>query len=294
MDNIDFSKIYSPSKIKTFENCPQQYQFEYLHPIYKSLKNKLKKLPHNIWSFYTVGHAVHDAITLFYYLPLTQRTQNNLLLRLRQTWRSEAMPNKKMPLGKWGGFKTIDEEREAYREAQNMLKNFYTICDKNPDILFLPTNDFRKSIEDYKNLIVHLNKDYDISGKFDLIIKTDNKKLHIIDFKTGKSEEKDDFQLRFYRVLAEKRFNIPVDKVSFYYLRKGDKVDFDMNLINIDYAKNGILAKIEEIVSIATFNTRPSKLCRYCVLKTYCPGKEEVNKILQNTKENEYPDDLPF
>src|SRR5918912_462716 len=105
------------------------------------------------------------------------------------------MRNKKPPLGKWGGFQTLEEEREYYREAQNMLRNFYKICETNPDIAFLPTQDLKRSIEGYKNLITHINDSFDISGKFDLILKTSGR-LHIIDFKTSKKEESDFFQLR--------------------------------------------------------------------------------------------------
>lgn len=291
--DIDFSKIYSPSRLKLFIQCAQQYFFAYVDPIYSKLKNKLKKMPENIWKFNTLGKAVHNAITLFYYLPLEKRTEGNLLLQLRLTWQSEAMPNKKLPLEKWGGFKSVDEERESYREAQEMLKNFYKICETNPDIIFLPTNDFRKSIEDYKNLITNLSENYDISGKFDLVIKSDDS-LHIIDFKTSKKEDGDNFQLRFYKVLAEEKFKIPVEKVSFYLLRIGQKIDFDLSNISIRDIKNEILDKIEMIKSTVKFDPKPSRLCKYCVFKTFCPAKKEVEGIIKNTSGEDYLDDLPF
>jgi ATP-dependent exoDNAse (exonuclease V) beta subunit len=144
---------------------------------------------------------------------------------LKTTWESKVVRNKKPPLGKWGGFTTVEEERKSYKEAQAMLRNFYKLCDANPGIAFLPAQDLKRSIEDYKNLITHLNDNYDISGKFDLIVKAGDR-LHIIDFKTSKKEESDFFQLRFYKVLAEEKFKIPVERVSFYYLRTGIKTDF--------------------------------------------------------------------
>jgi PD-(D/E)XK nuclease superfamily len=293
-DNIDYTKIYSPAKLKMFKRCPKEYEFSYLDPIYSKLKNKLKALSANIWKFQTVGKAVEKAITLFYYLPPEQRTQDALLLYLRSTWTSEAQWNKRPPLGVWGGFKTLDEERASYSEAQEMLRNFYKICEINPDIAFLPTNDFKKSIEDYKNLIMRLNDDYDISGKFDFIIKTPNGRLHIIDFKTGKSKEADNFQLRFYKVLAEEKFKIPVEKVSFYYLWTGSKVDFDLEGINTQDIKDEIIKQIDMIKSTTTFAPRPSKLCNYCVFKAFCPAKTEVQKILKDSFADEIPDDLPF
>lgn len=92
--NINYSKIYSSFKLKMFSECPQKYYFNYLDPIYKRMKNQLKRQPENIWPFNTLGKAVHNAITLFYYLSIKERTQNNLLLKLRETWKSEVMWNK--------------------------------------------------------------------------------------------------------------------------------------------------------------------------------------------------------
>ena len=88
-DNLDYSKIYSPSKLKMFDQCPKQYFFSYIDPIFSKMKNKLKTLPENIWKFQTVGKAVHNAITLFYYLPETERTQDNLFRQLHKTWESD-------------------------------------------------------------------------------------------------------------------------------------------------------------------------------------------------------------
>jgi hypothetical protein len=68
---IDYTKIYSPSRLKLFGQCPQQYFFSYLDPVKKKMKAKLKQMPENIYSFHTLGKAVHNAITLFYHLPLS-------------------------------------------------------------------------------------------------------------------------------------------------------------------------------------------------------------------------------
>jgi hypothetical protein len=93
-----------------FDQCPQEYYLSYIDPIFKRMRSKLSKLYQNVWKYQILGKATHDAITLFYHLTLEKRTEANLLLGLRDTWRSEAMPFKKPPLGKWGGFKTEEEE----------------------------------------------------------------------------------------------------------------------------------------------------------------------------------------
>jgi putative RecB family exonuclease len=151
----------------------------------------------------------------------------------------------------------------------------------------------KRSIEDYKNFITRLNDNYDISGKFDLVIKPDGR-LHIIDFKTGKKEESDNFQLRFYKLLAEERFHIPVNVVSFYYLRIGRITEFDMGEVNTESIKKEVIQKIEDINLSKTYEPKPSKLCRYCVYKSVCPAKSDVQKILKTGTEDDDPGDLPF
>jgi len=224
----DYTRIYSVSRLKMFDQCPKQYHLSYVDPIYKKMKGNLKKMPENIWFFNTVGKAVHNAITLFYYLPIEDRNQKNLKNCLKNSWLSEAKWSQKMPLGEMGGFKTIEDERENYRQALFMLENFLAMAEVNPEIEFLPTNNFKRSISDFKNFITNINEDFDISGKFDLLTKNPDGSLNIIDFKTAKRQEDENFQLKFYKLLAELKLKKPVVSASFYYLRRGEKKDFDL------------------------------------------------------------------
>lgn len=291
---INYSKIYSPSKLAMFFKCPKSYHFYYLDPIYSQMKNELKRLPHNIWSFHTLGKAVHNAITLFYYLPPEQRTEKSLLGQLKETWVSEVQWNKEPPLGKWGGFETLEEERDSYREAILMLKNFFGIAEIEPEIEYLPTEDFRRSIDDYINLITPLNQDFDISGKFDLIARNNDGSLHIVDFKTGKKEDDDHFQLKFYKLLAEEKFEKPVKKASFYLLKTGNKKEFDLEKEKKEIIKKEITEKINQIRMTENYEAKPSKLCKFCLFKTFCLEKEKVKEIIRDVKEEDHLDDLPF
>jgi len=291
---IDYTKIYSSSKLKLFTQCPQEYFFNYLDPVKMKMKTKLKQMPENIYSFHTLGKAVHNAITLFYYLPLSQRTEETLLKKLEEAWVSEAKWNKKPPLLQWGGFESLEEERGVYTEAIKMLKNFLRMTEENPAIHYLPTEDFRRSIKDYQDLIVALNDDYDISGKFDLITKNDDGSLHIIDFKTSKKEETDPFQLDFYQLLAELNFDQPVKKASFYFLKTGKKKNFEVKKKG-EEIKNEVLGKIEKIKKTKEWQPRPSKLCQYCLFTSFCPAKKEAGELTKKVDEEAlYSDDLPF
>ncbi len=290
---IDYSKIYSFSKLDAFDKCPKAYHFTYIDPIYSKMKYELKKIPSNIWNFQTMGKAVHNAITLFYHSLVHDRTEDNLKKYLSQTWQSEVMWNKKMPLDKWGGFASIEEERDFYRQALEMLGNFFKIGEIESEIEYLPTNDFSHSINDYLSLITPIYDDINISGKFDLITKNnEDGSLNVIDFKTGKKENENQFQLRFYKLLAETKFGKPVKKASFFFLKSGNLKDFEIGE-DAGLIKEETLNKIQEIAKTEEFITKPGPLCKFCLFKDFCPEKEKVREITKKTKD-EYPDDLPF
>jgi CRISPR/Cas system-associated exonuclease Cas4 (RecB family) len=289
---IDYSKIYSASKLSAFEECPKFYHFNYLDPIYTKMKGELKKQPQNIWSFQTLGKAVHNAITLFYHTEVGERNFEALKKYLTQTWQSEVMWNKKMPLGKWGGFASLDEERDFYRQALEMLKNFLRVGEIEPSIEYLPTSDFTHSIDDYLNLVTPLYDDLNISGKFDLITKNEDGSLNIIDFKTGKKEDEKPFQLKFYKLLAQLKFEKPVKRASFFFLKTGNIKDFEIEE-DEGLIKEEVLDKIKKITQTEEFVTRPSPLCRFCLFKDFCPEKTKVKEMTKKPEE-EYPDDLPF
>lgn len=270
-NGIDYSKIYSPYKLSLFEQCPQEYYYTYLDPVYKRKKYKLQKLPEHIWPFQTVGSAVHDAITLFYHQPPENRSREVLLDSLEKTWRNfDSFPYyDQTPLGWRGGFSRVEEERTAYKETQKLLKAFYKIRDPDWEIFYTPTKNFKNSIEDYQNLIQPLTTKYDISGKFDLIIKG-HKGLQVIDFKTGRKDGNDGFQLRFYKLLAEKNFGRPVSKTSYFFLKEGTKKEEDVTDINKKTIEEEILEKIQKIKNATNFEPRPSKLCDYCLFHKDC------------------------
>jgi hypothetical protein len=292
--DIDYSRIYSSTKLAMFRQCPKQYHFYYLDPVLSKLKNKLKNEPENIFSFYTLGKAVHNAITVFYHKSVEERTLAKLREVLKGTWRSEAMWRKDPPLGKWGGYATIEEERASYREALEMLGKFFASAEIDPPIAYLPTEDFMHSIGDYQALIQPLDAQSDISGKFDLIVKEGRAALQVIDFKTSKREQTDQSQLRFYKLLAELNFKKPVTKATLVYLRSGQKQEAEVADLDVKEIKNDLLDQIQTIKKTEEFIPQPGKLCRYCLFIRYCPKKDEAYGIIKTAKPEEIPDDLPF
>lgn len=268
-NDIDFSKIYSFSRLDMFEKCRKQYYFYYLDPEISPRKKEFIK-PRD---YKIKGSAVHNAITLFYHLPFKERKFNKIKNFLYNSWFCEDEPTKAPPLGETAGFKDLEHERKTYRESLLLLKNFFELKDINPDIFYLPTKNIRYSFDDYKEMIKPVDSGFSISGKFDRIDKTESGNLRIIDFKTGKNGNGNTFQLEFYAYLAFLNFNINTDIVSFYNLYSKKIKNFDFTNIDINGVKDKIIEKINIIENNPEdkFFTNPSPLCNHCDFKEICP-----------------------
>lgn len=262
----DFSKVYSYSKLGLFENCKKQYHFNYLDPEITPIKKQFKK-PRD---YKTLGQAVHGAITLFYHLPVQNRTFENLKECLEKAWFSEIELDKKPPLAEAGGFKNLEHERKVYADALRMLKNFFNLGDFNPDLFYLPTKTIKDSFDDYERLITPFEGDFFVSGKFDRIDKLGDETLKIIDFKTGRKNQ-DRFQLDFYKLLAELNFGLKVKTLCFYYLDKGKIEEFNVLDIEKEKIKEKVLEKIKTIENTREFPPIPGTLCNHCDFKEICP-----------------------
>jgi putative RecB family exonuclease len=116
----------------------------------------------------------------------------------------------------------------------------------------------------------------------------------VIDFKTGKSEDDDFFQLRFYKLLAEKNFAKSVSKASFYYLRSGRKRELDLAETDPKQVEDEVTTKIDTICQEEDFSPKPGRLCRFCMFKSFCPAKKEVKNLTETDQKEAFADDLPF
>lgn len=204
------------------------------------------------------------------------------------------MRRKNPPLGKYGGFESLDHERAKYKEALGLLENFYKIGEITPDLFYLPTDDLDNSINDYFDWAIPLaNTNFNLSGKIDRIDELNNGNLKVVDFKTGSASDSN-FQLKLYKFLAERRFGKTVEKASFYYLKDARVEDFE--LLSQDTNKIGqeIIAKIEEILAEKKFEPMVSRLCKFCDFFEICPANTEALKVIKKLPEEEYSDDLPF
>lgn len=158
-----------------------------------------------------LGSAVHEVIESLAVLPSEERLKVSLVKKLDPVWLKIT--------GKKGGFKNHEEEMEYRGRATQMLINLQ----ENPG----PILEKAIKIKSKMNLPhFWLNEEEGIilCGKIDwLKYNEESDSVHIIDFKTGKNEEKEDsLQLPIYLLLATNTQTKDVEGASYWYLDRDD------------------------------------------------------------------------
>ncbi|MCX6816903.1 MAG: PD-(D/E)XK nuclease family protein [Candidatus Beckwithbacteria bacterium] len=248
MDKDKFSAVWvSHSSISDWLACPRAY---YLKNVYKDPKTGRKTTLIN--PAMALGQAVHEVVEGLSVLSVERRFSQSLLEKLEVVWKKIS--------GKRGGFLNEKIEGEYKQRGREMLKRVET----NPGVL--------------KNLAVKIKMElpyYWLSEKDNIILcgkidwleylkETDS--VHIIDFKTGKDNEKaDSLQLPIYYLLATNTQKRPVTKMSYWYIdRENEPVE--RKLPDIDKAREKIL-KIAKEMKLARQLNRfkcPTNGCREC------------------------------
>ena len=198
----------SHSSISDFLKCPRAY---YLRNVYKNPRTGHKMTI--VTPPLALGQAVHEVIESLAILPVEERLKISLVKKLDPVWLKIT--------GKRGGFKNHKEEIEYKQRGVQMLINLQ----ENPG----PILEKAIKIKSKMNLPhFWLNQDDGIilGGKIDWLKynQTDDS-VQIIDFKTGKNEEKEDsLQLPIYLLVATNTQSKKVDGAAYWYLDRDDGI----------------------------------------------------------------------
>lgn len=196
----------SHSSMGDFLKCPRLY---YLHNIYKDPGTGRKMSivsPHM-----SLGIAVHEVLEGLGNYPANERMKRDLRATFEEEWLKVT--------GIRGGFASEEMEDEFKLRGKEMINNVI----KDPRFL---VNKRIKLPKEKMNPNYYLSEDDNIilNGQVDWIEYLDDDTLHIIDFKTGKNEEKDgSLQLPIYLLLCNALQKRKVSRASYWYL-ESDKI----------------------------------------------------------------------
>lgn len=238
-----FSAVWvSHTSISDFLQCPRAY---YLKHVYKDpvTNHKIKLMSPPL----ALGQAVHEVIESLSVLPVSERFDVPLLKRYESSWGKVA--------GKLGGFTDIEHEQRYKVKGEEMLKR---VTD-HPG----PINKQAVKIKmDLPNYWLSEEENIILCGKIDWLeyIPNDDS-VHIIDFKTGKSDESEEsLQLPIYLLLVKNCQSRKASKASYWYLERNNDLT-DCPLPDADDAQ-------QKVIEIA----RKIKLAR-TLQKFACPKK---------------------
>lgn len=228
----------SHSSISDFLKCPRSY---FLKNIYKDPESGRK---FQITSpALSLGSAVHEVVEALSEISTQERFRDSLLEKFEKTW--------KQYTGEMGGFTSKDQEEEYRDQGRDMIRKIIT----NPGPLKNLSVKIKGDLPQY-----WLSQDDEIilCGKIDwLEYLPASDSVHVIDFKTSKSEEdKNSLQLPIYHLLVANTQKRKVAKASYWYLRFKDEPD-EKELPNLEDAHTQILTiakKMKTAKKLGVFN----------------------------------------
>lgn len=222
----------SHSSMGDFLTCPRLY---YLNNIYKDPKTGRKISLIN--PALALGSAVHNTIEPLAKVPAEKRMVQPIKEKFGSEWSKIS--------GKKGGFKNEAEEEEYRARGEEMIDR--VISNPGPLVnkaLRLPAHannmppNFYLSEAD--NII--------LCGKIDwLEYLPVEDAIHVIDFKTGKKDEKENsLQLPIYLLLLINCQKRPVKKASYWYLDRSESLEAK-TLPSYEEAERAVLTVAREV-----------------------------------------------
>lgn len=193
----------SHSSMGDFIKCPRAY---FLHNVYKNANGRKINITSPAMS---LGIAVHAVLEPLAKIKAEERMAQPLLELYEKEWAKVS--------GKKGGFLTAEEEQEAKERGKSMIERVI----KNPGPLLQKALRMKEELPWY---YISEKDDIILCGKVDWMqYVPEDDSVHILDFKTGKNDEKgDSLQLPIYRLILHNCQKRKVSGASYWYIDRDD------------------------------------------------------------------------
>lgn len=259
---------FSYSQLAAFEKCPLQYKFGFI-----------LKVPTRGKAVFSFGKTMHNTLDAFL------KWVNDDKSAKQESLFGDVKPVKKATkatkrddtfeklsklyeenwIGEW--YESQKQKDEYYKKGKDIIKEFYAQFVKNkPQVLKI---NGQPALEMPFNLKIGDNT---IFGIIDRIDQTKDG-VEIIDYKTGQSKDKLDFdakeQLLIYQIAAQEVLHLKPKQLSYYYLDDGKYASFLGSEKDLQAQKDKILDEIEKIKN-SEFAPTPGWQCQYCDFKDIC------------------------
>jgi len=235
----------SASAIKTYEQCPKKYFFNYK-----------QKAPKKQWDHFDLGNVCHKTLELFHLAYLkegtTKRTLGKIMSASFETAR-KSFPNLGDILAS---------------EAKDMLMGYLQTAKQNG----MPLVKGCETSFDFK-----LKDNVLIRGVVDRIDVLKDGRFRIIDYKTTKNVKYlDEFQLSVYGLwLKEKYPHVEEFNGAYVLLKHNSKLkEYTFNTEDIEKARKNLIDCADKIMIENVWTPIPTALCNWCDFKEICPAHQ--------------------
>ena len=250
------TKLYSHSRLNTWENCPKKFEFRYRLAIPEDTEG--------IEAF--VGKRVHEILERLY--EFVSRNQVPSLRRVTERFDAifdEHFDPKRVVIVK-EGYDVRYYRALGHRCLENYYRTHYPF--DQDETLALETR-----------ILFDLDPSgqYGIQGFVDRIVRAPDGAIEIQDYKTGEyipSQKKidGDRQLALYQIGLGNRFGSGPVRLVWKYLSKGITRTSTRTTAQLDALKEETLSLIDRIENADRFPAKKTNLCRWCTYKPLCPA----------------------
>ena len=258
---------FSYSQLAAFEKCPLQYKFGFI-----------LKVPTRGKAVFSFGKTMHGTLHEFFKeISEPKNEKQGDLFNKKGPGKNKKSKIKLQDMLKIYERNWIDEwyesktqKQEYFEKGKKIIKEIFKNFEKNPPNI-LKIND-QPALELPFNLKIGDNTLYGVIDRID----QDKDGTTIIDYKTGQSKSKLDFesksQLLIYQIAGKEVLHLNPKKLSYYFLEDGKIASFLGTDNDISEQKEKMLIEIEKIKN-SEFDPTPGWQCQYCDFKDICDYK---------------------
>ena len=250
------TRIYSHSKLSTFEQCPLKYKFKYIDKIKPEIEKTIEA---------HLGSAVHNSLEWLYNTVKDDKkvpTIDELITNYSVNWQDE-FSNEILIV------KKEMSAKDYFNKGVQFLLGYYT---KNQ-----PFKD--GTIECEKRIVIELDENTKIQGFIDrLVHNIETGKFEVHDYKTSntlptQNKMDEDRQLALYSIAIKEIFGKEKEVILiWHYLAHGEKIISHRTNEQLKNLKKETLELIEKIENTNHFPPKKSILCDWCEYKSICPA----------------------
>ena len=222
------------SRLSTFEQCPAQFDYLYVSKRVQSTSNEAADY----------GDRVHKVLEAYGNAIGQGQEAKEAAIALEDT--DEA----KSTLKQWGGV----VEKIMARPGTKLFEHQMSVNQQLQPVEWFAKDVWIRSIAD--------------------VLVVDGDTAYCLDYKTGKVKD-NPTQLQLFAAMVMWHFpEVKTVKTSFVWLRFNEMTNAKYERRFLGALWRGLeprFGKVQEVIDLGVFNTKPSGLCPWCPAKAICP-----------------------